>query len=171
MKNTYLISSFLLFLAVACTVNRSDSTDYSSYMYDHKPMLMDTANSIQCNWDHKEVFETLKLDGAESLENWELTFGSRENVGEISLSDEQVFEGNSSIKFVCPTKLPEDLGPGGRYWGRQNLTRFFDSEDFSEYNRIAVNIYPVFKGFRKLYLTIILHLIAFTTILPLRFLR
>ncbi len=157
MKSILLLSSIVIFLAAACTGNRSDSTDFNSYLYDHKPMPMDTVNSIQHKWDHKEVFETLKLDGAESLENWELSFGRRENVGEINLSDEQVYEGNSSIKFVCPTKLPEDLGTGGRYWGRQNLTRLFDSEDFSEYNRIAVNIHPVFKGFRKLYLTMILH--------------
>jgi hypothetical protein len=118
---------------------------------------MDTVNSMQYKWDNKVVLRSVLLDGAESLEDWELSYGNRENVGAISLSREKVFEGESSIKFVCPTKLEEDLGPNGRYWGRQNLTRKFNREDFSEYNRISFHVFPEFKGFRQLYLTIILH--------------
>jgi len=157
MKNLLFTSGIVLLMTVSCTSGKPQETQFGSFLYNFVPMPMDTVNSLQYKWDHKEVFESLQLDGAESLENWELSFGSRDNVGTISLSNEQVYEGNTSIKFVCPTKLSEDLGPGGRYWGRQNLTRLFDSEDFSEYNRISVNIYPVFRGFRKLYLTIILH--------------
>ncbi len=41
--------------------------------------------------------------------------------------------------------------------GKLYYTRKFPAEDFSKYNRIAVNIYPEFRGFRKLYLTLILH--------------
>ncbi len=157
MSKLLLKSGIILLLAASCTSGKLQETEFGSFLYNFEPMPMDTANTLQYKWDNKEIFESILLDGAESLDNWELSFGNRANVGTISLSNEKVIEGNSSIKFVCPTKLPEPLGIGGRYWGRQNLTRKFDREDFSEYNRIAINVYPEFKGFRKLYLTIILH--------------
>jgi len=157
MNKLIIPAGILVLFLNACTSSTSIKTEHGSFLYDYKPMPMDTANSLQYKWDNKEILESVLLDGAESLENWELSFGKRENVGTISLSDEKVFEGNSSIKFVCPTKLPERLGPDGRYWGRQNLTRKFNRQDFSKYNRISINVYPVFEGFRKLYLTIILN--------------
>ena len=157
MKRLLHAIAIVLLIGVSCTSGKQQETESGSFLYNKEPMPMDTASSLQYKWDNKEILSSIRLDGMESLENWELSFGDRANVGTISLSDEMVIEGNSSIKFVCPTKLPEPLGAGGRYWGRQNLTRKFDAQDFSEYNRIAINVYPEFKGFRKLYLTIILH--------------
>jgi len=157
MKKILLPAVIILLIGVSCTSGKPQETESGSFLYNKEPMPMDTANSLQYKWDNKEIFSSVLLDGMESLHNWELSFGNRANVGTISLSNEKVIEGKSSIKFVCPTKLPEHLGADGRYWGRQNLTRKFDREDFSEYNRIAINVYPEFKGFRKLYLTIILH--------------
>ena len=153
----------LLFLSIigiiisGCTTKKSYETAYTSYLYSHKPMPMDTANSLQYKWDNKEILDSKLIDGMESLENWELSFGNRENVANFSLSTEKVFEGKTSIKFVSPTKLPIQLPSGGRYWGRENLRRKFNSEDLSEYNRISIQIFPVFKGFRQLYLTLILY--------------
>lgn len=142
---------------IGCTSKKPKETEFGSFLYNHQAMPMDTTNSIQYKWDNKEVLASSQLDGMESLENWVLTYGKKENVANFSLSDEEVFEGKMAIKFVSPTKLPEYLGNGGRYWGRQNLTRKFEMEDFSEYNRISIQIYPDFKGFRKLYLTMILN--------------
>lgn len=156
MKNLCFIASLLVLMA-ACTSRNSKESKSGSYLYDHTQMPMDTVSSMQYKWDHKEVLGSVQLDNMESLDNWELTYENRENVASIGLSGEKVFEGKSSIKFVSPTKIEVSTGTGGRYWGRQNLTRKFKEEDFSDYNRIAVNIYPEFKGFRKLYLTLILH--------------
>lgn len=156
MKNIFFIPALLVFM-FACTPGTVKETRFGSHLYNHTQMPMDTVNSIQYKWDHKEVLSSVQLDNMESLDNWVLTYGKQENVASISLSSEKVFEGKSSIKFVSPTKIEVSTGTGGRYWGRQNLTRKFNGEDFSEYNRIAVNIYPEFKGFRKLYLTLILH--------------
>lgn len=157
MKKLLLISGIVLFIVGACNSPKTKETEFGSYLYRHIPMPMDTINSLQNKWDNKEILESIPIDGMESLKNWELTFGNRDNVATVSLSDEKVFEGKTSIKFVSPTKLPVSTGVNGRYWGRQNITRKFDKEDFSKYNRIAVNVYPEFKGFRKLYLTLILH--------------
>ena len=155
MKRTFCLPLLALILT-ACTNTSVQETKYGSWLYDHKAMPMDTVNSLRYKWDNKPVQEFILLDGAESLENWVMTFEGQENAGRISLSDEKVFEGSSSIKFECPTKQPRNLGPDGRYWGRQNLTRVFDDEDFSAYNRISFHVFPEFRGFRKLYLTIVL---------------
>ncbi|MCJ7449347.1 MAG: glycoside hydrolase family 9 protein [Bacteroidales bacterium] len=157
MKKLIFLSGIVLLIAGACTSKQTKETEFGTYLYEHKPMPMDTTNSIQYKWDHKKILESVLIDGMESLENWELSFGKRENVAAISLSDEKVIEGKSSIKFISPTKLPISTGVNGRYWGRQNLIRKFNKEDFSKYNRISVNVYPQFKGFRKLYLTMILN--------------
>ena len=157
MKKVIFIYFIIILLVAGCKSKPVKVTEYGSYLYEHKAMPMDTASSLQYKWDHKKIMESVVIDGMESLKNWELTFGKKENVATISLSDEKVFEGKSSIKFVSPTKLPVSTGVNGRYWGRQNITRKFNNEDFSKYNRISVNVYPVFKGFRKLYLTMILN--------------
>lgn len=155
MKRTFCLPLLALILT-ACTNTSVQETKYGSRLYEHKAMPMDTVNSMRYKWDNKPVQESLLLDGAESLDKWVLSYEGHENAGQISLSGEQVFEGSSSIKFICPTKQPRDLGPEGRYWGRQNLTRVFKDEDFSAYNRISFHVFPEFRGFRKLYLTIIL---------------
>jgi hypothetical protein len=147
----------LMLIVASCTSVEPVESKLGPYLYSHKAMPMDTVNSQQYKWDHKQVSGSIQLDGMESLDNWVLTFGNRENVASVSLTDEKVLEGKSSIRFVSPTKLEVSTGTGGRYWGRQNLTRKFNENDLSEYNRIAVNVYPVFKGFRKLYLTLILN--------------
>lgn len=141
----------------ACSTGNRQMSEYGSYLYEHKPMPMDTVNSLQYKWDHKMVLDSFQADGMESLENWVLTYGNKDNVASFNLSDEQVFEGNTSIKFISPTRQQDVLGTGGRYWGRENLTRKFKEEDLTKYNRISIRIYPVFKGFRKLYITLILN--------------
>jgi len=150
--------SLVILLIMACTINKPNETEYSSFLYNHVPMPMDTTQSLKYQWAQKEVLVSTLIDGMESLENWEVVGRRNEDVvATISLSDEKVFEGESSIKFVCPTKKPVQLPNGGRYWGRERLTRIFDKADLSEYNRISVEIFPVFKGFRQLYLTMLLH--------------
>lgn len=148
--------SIIAVLLVAFTVIKTKEIDYSSFLYKHVPMPMDTTKSLQYKWDNKKVLESTLVDGMASLDNWELTYGTAKNVASISLSDKKVSEGKTSIRFKSPTNQPVQLGNGGRYWGRQNLVRKFNKQNFSKYNRISFDIYPEFKGFRQLYLTVIM---------------
>lgn len=158
MKKMLFLLGAVLLIAASCTSRKAPETEFSSFLYNFKPMPMDTLKSIQYKWDHKEILDSKQIDGMESLANWRLDpQQDQKNSAIISLSDEKVFEGKTAIKFVCPTKRFVQLPNGGRYWGRENLTRIFNNEDFSEYNRISVQIFPVFEGFQQLYLTLILH--------------
>ena len=119
---------------------------------------MDTLNSLQYRWDHKKISDLKVVDEMESLDNWEARpLYAKDPSASISLSTEQVFKGKTSIKFISPTKLPFRLKAGDRYWDWQFLTRKFNREDFSKYNRISVQIYPEFRGHRKPYLMLVLH--------------
>ena len=155
MKKLIYLSCSIILLMVFMSA-KPKVTDWRYFLYKHVPMPMDTMNSLQYKWDQKEVLDETLVDGMESLDNWELTYGTAQNVANISLSSEKVFEGKTAIKFVSPTKQPVQLGFGGRYWGRENLVRKFNKQNFSKYNRISFEVYPEFKGFRKLYLTVIL---------------
>ena len=42
-------------------------------------------------------------------------------------------------------------------WDSIALTRSFDREDFSQFNRIAVKVYPECQGHKHPYLLVILH--------------
>ena len=147
-------------LIAACTPNKTEvkETGLETFLYNHVSMPMDTAQSLKYQWSRKKVLDSIQIDGMESMKNWELDKPRNgKNVATISLSNEKVFEGKSSIKFVCPTKQQVQLPNGGRYWGRENLTRKFSSQDLSKYNRISVEVFPVFRGFQQLYLSVILH--------------
>jgi hypothetical protein len=156
-----LFLSILIVLIVACTAKKTKETKETgleTFLYNHVPMPMDTAQSLKYQWSRKKVLDSTQIDRMESLKNWELDKPrTGKNVATISLSNEKVFEGKTAIKFVCPTKQPVQLPTGGRYWGRENLTRKFKSQDLSKYNRISIEIFPVFKGFRQLYLTMVLY--------------
>jgi hypothetical protein len=155
-----LFLSIVIMLIAACTAKKTEvkETGLETYLYNHVPMPMDTAQSLKYQWAQKEVLASVIIDDMESLKNWGLDKPrTGKNFATISLSKEKVFEGKTSVKFVCPTKQPVQLPNGGRYWGRENLTRKFNTEDLSKYNRISVEVFPVFKGFRQLYLTVILH--------------
>jgi len=150
----------IIMLITACTPKKTEvkETGLETFLYNHVPMPMDTAQSLKYQWSRKKVLDSIQIDGMESMKNWELDKPRNgKNVATISLSNEKVFEGKSSIKFVCPTKQQVQLPNGGRYWGRENLTRKFSSQDLSKYNRISVEVFPVFRGFQQLYLSVILH--------------
>lgn len=109
----YAIFTLILLIFSGCLSSPPQESAVSACLYHHEAMPMDTVHSMQYHWDHKEILGSLQLDGAESLDHWELTYGSRENVASFTLSQEQVFEGKSSIKFVSPTKVIEDLALTG----------------------------------------------------------
>jgi hypothetical protein len=88
MKQFLLLLSIVFLFIMGCNNKPARETEYGSYLYNHKAMPMDTANSLQYKWDHKKILADTLIDGMESLENWELTYGNKSNVATFSLSGE-----------------------------------------------------------------------------------
>ena len=126
------------------------------------PMAEDYENSAAYRWLNKKVLESRLLDNMERLNNWtpfttgapavvDSRFSSKpaavpKVVAEMTLTTERSRDGGHSLRFRSPTKLD---GPGpvnGRGWGDSGVIRHFDGEDWRNFNRLSLWIYPDCPG-------------------------
>ena len=78
-------------------------------------------------------------------------------VAEMTLTTERSRDGGHSLRFRSPTKLD---GPGpvnGRGWGSSGVIRHFDGEDWRNFNRLSLWIYPDCPGTYKASLGMHIH--------------
>ncbi len=133
-----------------------------------KPMPVRYEETMEARCLKKPVLKSRLLDDMESLENWSADTlrtdvkPTLQNVAKVELSDAHVFSGNTSVKFTAPTDVsPEVTGLTGPFRGGiyciPKAVRRFDHEDWREYNRISVWIYPDLPGFYNPCLRIQLH--------------
>ena len=147
-----IIVSFLLFCLMVCA---------PSYHYGHaneldekfgkeleatddlrKPLTVNYAETADKRWAEKEVLESRLLNGMESLDNIRFI---GENEGRFSLSSEKKMEGNYSVKVVSPTKGSQ-ANTSGRPWFETGPMHVVNDEDWTEWNRVSVWVYPEFEG-------------------------
>ena len=119
-------------------------------------------NSAAYRWLNKKVLESRLLDDMERLNKWTpFTTGAPamvdarvsiqhaaapKMVAEMTLTTERSRDGSHSLRFRSPTKLD---GPGpvnGRGWGSSGVIRHFDGEDWRNFNRLSLWIYPDCPG-------------------------
>jgi len=118
------------------------------------PMPNDYTNSIKTRWLNKPVLGSRLLDDAESLSTWKLA-NSGQARGELTLTRERAVSGSSSVRLTSPTTGDKPI-PTTRYYGAADAVRVVDGEDWSEWNRLSVWIYPDLPGFRVVSLLLIL---------------
>jgi len=123
----------------------------------HKPMKYDFTNTTDYRWLNKPVIVSKLIDNMEDETVWQ-----RIGPGEMSFSQEKVFEQGRSLKLVSKTKIdnhvdPEDLNNYGRAFGEVVCRRNFAEEDWKEYNRLSFWVYPDFSDFRVISMYSILH--------------
>ena len=137
------------------------------------PMAEEYENSAAYRWLNKKVLESRLLDDMERLDKWTpFTTGAvaladsrvaiqhaaaAKMVTEMTRTTERSREGGHSLRFRGPTKLD---GPGpvdGRGWGNSGVIRHFDGEDWSNFNRLSLWIYPDCPGTYVVALDMILH--------------
>ena len=109
--------------------------------YLRKPLKVNYIETANKRWDEKEVIESRLLNGMESFDNIRLI---NENEGRFSLSSEKKVEGNYSIKVVSPTKGSRISR--GRPWFEIGPMHVVENENWTEWNRISVWVYPEFEG-------------------------
>lgn len=165
MNYNYFKFIFFLIIIVSCQTSRNTNKeikDLETDVYSNVPSQPDLSNSLQPKWDNKEIIKEKIVDDMEPLDKWigrafipgnEITLREDASV-DFALSD-QVFERAHSIKLKTPTRRPEPMQPKQRMWDWIFLTRFFNQEDFSEYTRISVKIFPDCPGHKKIHLFMI----------------
>jgi hypothetical protein len=126
------------------------------------PLAANFQDSASYRWLNKKVLSIRLLDNMRSLDHW-TTFtdnpaaivDSRVNAqisksqtvaAEMSLTNERSREGGNSLRLRTPTKLNVPGPANGRGWGETGVTRHFDGENWDDFNRISVWIYPDCAG-------------------------
>ncbi len=129
---------------------------------ERAPIAVNFQDSAPYRWLNKKVLANRLLDDMESLEQWTAFTNGPEGVvdarvpfqvtrasqvvAEIRLTKEQSREGRQSLRLRMPTKLDKPGPISGRGWGSAGVTRQFAGEDWSNFNRISLWIYPDCPG-------------------------
>lgn len=103
----------------------------------------------------KPVLESRLLDDMSTLDTWE---GVTPYV-KLEVTDDRVFEDKPVLRMTSPANLPDWL-PGrtrGRIYCEPSALRKFDREDWREWNRLSVWIYPEIHGMKSIVLRLQLH--------------
>jgi hypothetical protein len=135
-----------------------------------------TANfqeSASYRWLQKKVLASRVLDDMRSLDHWTAFTNnppalvdsrvdiqasrSKTVTAEMSLTKERSRDGGESLRLRTPTKLNVPGPTNGRGWGETGVTRHFDGENWGNFNRISVWIYPDSAGAYVTALGLMLH--------------
>ena len=114
------------------------------------PMKPDFRNGAEYRQLQKNVLRSRLLDGMEDLSHWSLA-----GVGTMTLSSAEVKQGQTSLRIASTDNIGRVEGSGD--WQDLVATRSFPSEDWSEYNRISVWVFPDIQGAPAISLNITLH--------------
>jgi hypothetical protein len=114
------------------------------------PMRADFHNGAEYRQLRKEVLRSRLLDGMEDLSHWSLT-----GVGTMTLSTTEVKERPTSLRISSTDNIGRVEGSGD--WQDLVATRRFPSEDWSQYNRISVWVFPDIHGAPAISLNMTLH--------------
>ncbi len=114
----------------------------------HVIMPIDERETTDYRLRNKPVLETRLLDDMQSLDGWK----TLTPYAHIELSDEHVLDGQTSLKFSAKSNLPAWL-PGrglGRIYAEPGAMRVIDHENWKDWNRLSLWVYPHVPGMKSL---------------------
>ncbi|MBQ7866924.1 MAG: glycoside hydrolase family 9 protein [Clostridia bacterium] len=114
----------------------------------HKIMPIDENETTDARLRTKPVIETRLLDDMQSLDGWK----TLTPYAAIELSDEHVLDGRTSLKFTAKSNLPDWL-PGrgrGRIYSEPGAMRVIDHENWQDWNRLSLWVWPHVPGMKSL---------------------
>jgi hypothetical protein len=128
-------------------------------------LLPDIAKDSAANrWLNKKVIASRVLDDMQSPAHWTaFSSGAPEvvdaravqkitetghSLAEISFSRERSRNGRQSLRIRMPTRLAVPGPKNGRGWGSGGVRRQFDGEDWRQFNRLSLWIYPDCPGWQ-----------------------
>ncbi len=126
------------------------------------PLKANFQDSAAYRWLNKKVLESRLIDDMERLDKWTaFTNGPGEVVdarstaqiarssqifAEMTLTGERSRDGGHSLRLRNPTRLNKPGPASGRGWGESGVIRHFDGEDWRQFNRLSLWIYPDCPG-------------------------
>ncbi|MGC2583989.1 MAG: glycoside hydrolase family 9 protein [Acidobacteriaceae bacterium] len=114
------------------------------------PMQPVVQNGAEYRQLQKKVLRSRLLDGMEDLSHWSFS-----GVGSMTLSTAEVKEGRTSLRVASTDNIGRVEGSGD--WQDLVATRNYPSEDWRQYNRISVWVYPDIHGAPAISLNLTLH--------------
>ncbi|MBP3644806.1 MAG: glycoside hydrolase family 9 protein [Clostridia bacterium] len=114
----------------------------------HRIMPIDERETTDYRLRLKPVLESRLLDDMQSLEHWK----TLTPYASIELSDKYVLDGKTSLKFTAKSNLPAWL-PGrglGRIYAEPGAMRIIDHENWEDWNRLSLWVYPHVPGMKSL---------------------
>ncbi|HEX4066383.1 MAG TPA: glycoside hydrolase family 9 protein [Acidobacteriaceae bacterium] len=114
------------------------------------PMQPVVENGAEYRQLQKKVLRSRLLDDMQDLSHWSFT-----GVGSMILSTAEVKDGRTSLRVASADNIGRVDGRGD--WQDLVATRNFASEDWRQYNRISVWVYPDIHGAPAISLNLTLH--------------
>ena len=114
----------------------------------HRIMPIDERETTDYRLLQKPVLENRLLDDMQSLEHWK----TLTPYAHIELSQEHVLDGKTSLKFTAKSNLPAWL-PGrglGRIYAEPGAMRVIDHENWEDWNRLSLWVWPHVPGMKSL---------------------
>lgn len=116
------------------------------------PLAIDETLTAEARWRQKLVLASRLLDSMESLESW-----AHHGPGSLTLAEDRHHEGTHCLRLTAPTKTDRPNRETGRPFGESGARRQFAGEDWREFNRLSVWVYPTLPGFKVISFLIKLH--------------
>ncbi len=153
----WLMGSSWLLVHGQVVPNRSDTLQ--KWVQSYQPIPINRTETADYRWLRKPVRASRLLDDMESLTNWRCDILNTPKKGRFERTSERFYEGAHALKVTAATKGTEAGGSKGegRPWEWVVLRRDFKQEDWRDYNRLSVQVYPDFPGFRKMSVGLILY--------------
>jgi hypothetical protein len=114
------------------------------------PMKAKYEDGAQYRWLNKKVLASRLLDSMEDISTW-----SFQGDGDMVLSEAHVKEGKHSLRIRSISNMGRVDGSGE--WEDLIATRKFPGENWSQYNRISIWVYPDVIGAPAIPFTLTLH--------------
>jgi hypothetical protein len=135
------LALFPLFLAPGL---RAQDTERTMPMHAH------SEDGAEFRWLNKKVLDSRALDSMENLSAWSFA-----GDGEMALTTDRAKDGNHALRILSTTNVAR--AGGDQEWEDLVATRKFANEDWSQFNRISLWVYPDVIGAPAISCTLVLH--------------
>ena len=114
------------------------------------PMHARSEDGAEFRWLHKQVLSSRALDNMEDLSTWSFA-----GDGEMTLTTDRAQDGKHALRIRSSTNAAR--AGGDEEWEDLVATRKFANEDWSQFNRISLWVYPNMVGAPAISCTLVLH--------------